>query len=84
MRFNEQQPQHAACHGCWLYVGMSVKGDRVRVHLLGLIAIDELCRVSRNRGVWVCQACSVGVYTAWRICTLWQREVCVGLRAQRM
>ena len=83
VRFNEQGPQHAACRGCWLHVGMSVKGDGVRVHyLLGLIVMDELCRVSRNRGVWIGKACSAGVYTAWRICNLWQREGWVGLRMQ--
>lgn len=39
VRFNEQRPQHAACHVCWMFVGRSVKGDGERVHLLGLIVM---------------------------------------------
>lgn len=54
VRFNEQRPQHAACHVCWMFVGRSVKGDGERVHLLAWPDRDgELCRVSRNRGGWM-------------------------------
>ena len=67
--------------------GESVKGDGVRVHLLGLIVMAkfaELAGVSRNRGVWNGTRGAACVYTAWRICDLWQRDVWVGLRMQRM
>ena len=79
-----QRTTASACSLSRLLVAVwgCVKGDGVRVHLLGLIVMDELCRVSRNRGVWIGKACSAGVYTAWRICNLWQREVWVGLRMQ--
>ena len=61
----------------------SVKGDRVRVHLPAWLDRDGR---ARNRGAWLAHkvqhAVLVYVYTAWRICNLWQREVSVGLRMQ--
>jgi hypothetical protein len=63
-----------ACHVCWLFVwGGSVKGDRVRVHLLAWPDRDgELCRVSRNRGVrmrhstqCLCRYIPHGVYVTY-------------------